>query len=539
MKFMKKMMLYLALLSVFTVFAIFAVSVSMTSCSSKSNKKESKKPNVILIMADDIGISDIGCYGSEINTPNIDKLAERGVRFNTFYNMAKCNPTRSTMLTGLYEGGNGAVHIAQLAKQAGYFNIISGKEHFDVWVPDYCKAENVFDHSFTFWATTEYFVPTKGEYSRPFYLEGRELKAEEIEHEISPKYKTDFITDYAMNWLDEAFDKEDPFFLYLPYHAAHYPLQARPEDITKYRGRYLKGWDQLRKERFNKMKELKVLPKNTKLSDAEGNLNGRRGPLLPSYTDYYLWDGLSEAQQDSLDLEMSVYAAIIDRMDQNIGRVLEKLEKNGELENTLVLFLADNGSCPFYSNKIPDVQPGPAHSYWSLRSAWANLGNTPYRQFKQAGHEGGCHTPFIACWPGVIQPNTITDQPGHVVDIAPTFLDVFNIEYPDTIKGFPTLPLHGSSLLPILKGEKREEPEYFISGVSDFRMFRKGDYKIVQLNGGTWELYNIKEDPSETNNLANSNPEKLNEMSESFKKASKNIGLTYQKKVKKESLYNL
>jgi arylsulfatase A-like enzyme len=221
--------------------------------------------------------------------------------------MAKCNPTRSTMLTGLYEGSNGAVHIAQLAKQANYFNIISGKEHFDEWVPEYCKAENVFDHSFTFWATTEYYVPPSGEFTRPFYLEGRELKAEEIENEISPKYKTDFITDYAMNWLDEAFEKQDPFFLYLPYHAAHYPLQARPEDIAKYRGRYMKGWDQLRKERFSKMQKLNVLPENTKLSNAEGNLNKRRGPLVSDYTDYYLWDSLTAEQQDSLDVCLCSY----------------------------------------------------------------------------------------------------------------------------------------------------------------------------------------------------------------------------------------
>jgi arylsulfatase A-like enzyme len=222
---------------------------------------------------------------------------------------------------------------------------------------------------------------------------------------------------------------------------------------------------------------------------------------------------------------MSVYAAIIDRMDQNIGRVLDKLRKNDKLDNTLVMFLADNGSCPFYTNRVKDVQPGPANSYWTLRSTWANLGNTPYRQYKQAGHEGGCHTPFIACWPGVIKPNTITNQVGHVVDIAPTFLDLFNIQYPDSINGFPTIPLHGSSLFPIFKGEERKEPDYFISGVSDFRMFRSGDYKIVQMNGEKWELYNIKEDPSEINNLAEKRVEMLKEVVGKFKSTKKEIGL--------------
>ena len=485
------------------------------SCISKEAKSVNipinKRPNILLIMADDIGISDIGSYGSEINTPNIDKLAHNGMRFSTFYNMAKCNPTRSSMLTGLYQGGEGAVHLAHLTKHAGYYNIMSGKEHFDSWVPDYCKAENVFDHSFYFWATTEYFVPPTGKFERPFYLEGREIEAAEIVAEKEPKYKTDFITDYALKWLDEPDQKDKPFFLYLPYHAAHYPLQARPEDIAKYRGTYKKGWDKLRPERFAKMEELGVLPPNTKLSEPEGNLNTLRGPLIPEYTDYYPWEGLSEKQKDSLDLEMAVFAAIIDRMDQNIGRVLDKLESDGKLENTIVMFLVDNGSCPFYSNKS-DVAPGPANSYWCLRSAWANVGNTPYRQYKQCGHEGGSKTPFIVSWPGHIKANSITHQVGHVVDLAPTFLDILDVEYPSKINGFPSLALNGSSLMPIFKGEERVEPDYFMSGLDKHRMFRSGKYKIARINGQDWELYNIIKDPSEMNNIALEMPEKVEEL---------------------------
>lgn len=491
------------------------------SCGEQEPKKKSveiKKPNIVLIMADDIGISDIGAYGGEIATPNIDFLADQGLKFTTFYNMAKCNPTRSSMLTGLYNGGSGAVHLAQLTKQAGYFNIMSGKEHFDSWVPDYLSADKVFDHSFTFWATTEYFRPPSGEFERPFFLEGKEITADEIEYEQAPMYKTDFITDYALNWLDEPLAKDDPFFLYLPYHAAHYPLQARPEDIAKYKGKYKKGWDALRKERFAKMQALGVLPESTKLSPPEGNRNTRRGPLEPSYTDYYPWDSVSEIEQDSLDLEMAVYAAIIDRMDQNIGRVLNKLRAANQLENTIIMFLVDNGACPFLTNKIKDVAPGPANSYWSMRSTWANLANTPYRQYKQAGHEGGSHTPFIVYWPEHIQPGTITQQPGHVVDMAPTFLDLLKTQYPDSINGHPTLPLAGSSLVPIFKGEERKEPEYFISGLDKFRMFRSGDFKIVRMNGGAWELYNMKEDPSELNDLSETHPEKLKEIVDQFEK---------------------
>ncbi|MFT6880703.1 MAG: arylsulfatase A-like enzyme, partial [Arcticibacterium sp.] len=230
------------------------------------------------------------------------------------------------------------------------------------------------------------------------------------------------------------------------------------------------------------------------------------------------WEELSETKKDSLDLEMAVYSAIIDRMDQNIGRILAKLKVNNKLENTLIMFLVDNGACPFYSNKIKNIQPGPANSYWSQRSSWSNLANTPFRQYKQCGHEGGSHTPFIAYWPGVIKPNTITAQPGHVVDIAPTFIDILNISYPDSIAGFPSLALAGKSLLPIFKGDERTEPDYFISGLDKFRMYRSGDYKIVRLNGGSWELYNIIEDPTEMNNLATVVPEILKKLASEYAK---------------------
>jgi arylsulfatase A-like enzyme len=481
--------------------------------------EENTKPNIILIMADDLGYSDIGCYGSEILTPNIDRLAREGLRFQTFYNMAKCNPTRPSLLTGLYKGGNGAVHIATLAKNAGYQTIMSGKDHFDKWVPEYCFGENAFDKCFTFWANTEYFIPPSGQFRNPFYLDGKKMEATDIKHEQEPAYMTDFITDYAMDWLDEAFKKEEPFLLYLPFHAPHYPLQARPEDIAKYRGKYMKGWDKIREERYARMKELGTITANTKLSEPTSNINKFRGSSSSEFKNYYPWDSISEPKKDSLDLEMAVFAAMIDNMDQNIGRVLKKLEESGKLENTLIMFLSDNGSCPYTSNDIPDVQPGPANSFWSLRAAWANASNTPFRYFKQYGHEGGSHTPFIAFWPKVIKPNTITDQVGHVVDIAPTFLDIFKNEYPEEINGFKTLPLQGKSLLPIFEGKKREEPEFFMSGLDKFRMFRMGDWKIVRVNNeDIWELYNMLDDPSETNNLAEKYPEKVKELDEAYHK---------------------
>ena len=484
----------------------------------KTTAKVPERPNIVLIMADDLGYSDIGCYGGEIKTPNLDKLAKGGIRFQNYYNMAKSNPTRPTMLTGLYSGGDGAVHIATLAKNAGYNTVMSGKEHFDSWVPKYCYSNNVFDKSFTFWANTEYFIPPSGKFKAPFFLAGKELNANEIKHKKSPAYMTDFITDYAEDWMDEVIQDEKPFFLYLPLHAPHYPLQARPEDIAKYRGNYLKGWDVIRKERFKRMKKMGILPANARLSEPTSNINKTRPPHIKEFLDYYPWNSVSDAKKDSLDLEMAVFAAMIDNMDQNIGRIIEKLEKSGKLENTLIMFLSDNGSCPYTSNNVPDVQPGPANSFWSMRAAWANASNTPFRFFKQYGHEGGANTPFIAYWPKVIKPNTITDQVGHIADIAPTFLDIFNTDYPKEINGFKTLPLHGSSLLPILEGKKRKEPEYFISGVPGFRMFRMGDWKVVQVNASdNWELYNLREDPTEMINLSTKYPERVKEMVAKFK----------------------
>jgi arylsulfatase len=497
---------------------LFILGISTFSVFSQPKTKNIDRPNIVLIMADDLGYSDLGCYGSEINTPNLDKLATNGLRFRTFYNMAKCNPTRPSLLTGLYSGGDGAVPIATLAKNAGYNTIMSGKDHFDSWVPKYCYGNNAFDKCFTFWANTEYFVPPSGQFRAPFYLEGKMMEATEIKHKKSPAYMTDFITDYAVDWLDEVVQSEKPFFLYLPLHAPHYPLQARPEDIAKYRGKYLKGWDVIRMERYKRMKKMGIVASNIRLSEPTSNINNSRPPHIKEFKEYYPWNSISEAKKDSLDLEMAVFAAMIDNMDQNIGRVIQKLKESGKLENTLILFLSDNGSCPYTSNDVPDVQPGPANSFWSLRAAWANASNTPFKYFKQYGHEGGANTPFIAYWPGVIKPNSITDQVGHVVDIAPTFLDIFNTQYPSEIKGFKTLPLHGSSLLPIFRGEQRKEPEFFISGVDKYRMFRSGDWKIVQVNGlSSWELYNMKKDPTEMIDLSAKYPEKVKELNDKFK----------------------
>ncbi len=482
------------------------------------------RPNIILIMGDDIGYSDLGCYGSEIQTPNLDRLAYGGMRFRQFYNMAKCNPTRSSLITGRYKGNERAISFVPLLREAGYSAIMSGKEHFDSWVPQEAYFANTFEKSLTFWATTEYFVPPVDSFQRPFYLNGKKITHRDIEADILPKYKTDFITDYALRWMDEVMERDAPFFLLLPYHAAHYPLQARPEDIAKYRGKYRKGWDTIREERFARMKEMGILGQDTKLSPPEGNTNRFRGhpkgfdEIRKKFPTYYPWDSQTEEEKDQKDLEMAVFAAMIDRMDQNIGRVIQRLEEEGELKNTLILFFTDNGSCPFDSNVDFDIPPGPAEGYRCLAPTWANVGNTPFRLYKQNGHEGGANTHFIAHWPDRIQPGQITSQTGHVVDLFPTFLEISGSSYPETYQGKPTLTLEGQSLLPVFEGEEREEPPYFISGnLERFRMFRKGKWKIVRENWAAkaptdWELYDLVSDPTELRNLANEMPGKLGEI---------------------------
>lgn len=490
-----------------------AAGSGFQSCAGDKGKPKGK-PNIILIVGDDIGFSDIGCYGSEIETPNLDRLGNNGIRFTQFYNMAKCNPTRSSLLTGLYFGDHRAASLPQMIKQAGYTTLASGKEHFDGWVPDRCYFRNSFERSFYFWAINEYHIPPDSTFQNPFVMGNKELEISEIEYEKEPFFKTDVLTDYALRFVDGALSEEKPFFLYLPYHVAHYPLQARPEDIAKYRGTYRKGWDKVRQARFERMKAYGLFPEDTRLSEPTGNVNKFRGhpsgdeDIREKIPLYRPWDSLTEDEKDKLDLEMAVYAAMIDRMDRNIGRIMDKIENEGLLENTLIMFFSDNGSCPFDSNRDFEHSPGGPASYRTLCAAWANVGNTPFRYFKQFGHEGGSNTHFIVHWPAVIDKGMITGQQAHLVDIFPTLLEITGQKYPDRIEGENSIPLSGSSLMPIFRGKTREEPEFLVSGFTErFRMYREGDWKLVRKNAGSWELYNIEEDPTETNDLAEEKPD--------------------------------
>ena len=491
-----------------------------------NHKKESsslKQPNIVLIMGDDIGFSDIGCFGSEIPTPNLDRLANQGIRFKQFYNMSKCETTRSVMLTGHYTGDQRSVGLGEILKNAGYYTVHSGKEHFMEWVPESVHARNSFHDSYTFWACNEFFIPPDSTFQRPFILQGDTLHARELYYQGDEFFKTDAFTDYGLEKVKNRPDKNVPFFLYLPYGAAHYPLQARQEDIEKFKGKYLIGWDSIRQIRYEKMINLGMLDSKYELSPPSSNINKFRGhpkgdeERRANIPLYRAWDTLSESEKEELDLEMAVFAAMVHRMDYNIGKVVEYLEKTGELDNTLIMFLSDNGSCPYDSNVDFDHLPGDPAGYRTLSAAWANAGNTPFRYFKQFGHEGGTHTHFIAHWPETIRPNQITNQPAHLIDIFPTLMEATGIQYPESVDGETSLPLHGSSMIPIFEGQERKEPAQFVSGFQNrFRMFRSGDWKIVNTNGDGWALYNIQNDLTETLDLATENPDKLKELIDKY-----------------------
>jgi len=480
-------------------------------------------------MADDIGFSDIGCYGGEIETPHLDRLGYGGLRFTQAYNMAKCNPTRSAMMTGTFWSGRNAASLGGLMTQAGYTTLTSGKEHYDGWVPERCKAMNSFEKSFTHYGGAGPFF----DYNPvEFYLNRTKLKFDEIEHTTEPYYKTDVITDYAIRFLDESKSDGKPFFLYLAYESPHFPLHTLKSDFEKYKGKYLKGWDAIREERFAKQQKLGIIETNTKLSPPSGlEIGGNGGYYVP-------WDQVEEEKKEHLDILMAAFAGMVHCLDRNIGRVIEKVEAMGQLENTLFIFLSDNGSCPFGKEpRSPILDPTHPESYLFLDSRWANAGNTPYRMFKQNGHAGGSRTHMLAYWPKVIKPGSICREPAHLVDFMPTFLELAGGAYPSQIEGKPTPKLDGLSLVPLFKGKTREPHKILISGwLENKRMIRSGDWKLI--TGGDekneWGLYNMKDDPAELNDLSMQMPEKVESMLKLYEewKADRNVLNQLQKKAK-------
>ena len=492
---------------------------------------KSDRPNIVLIMADDMGYSDIGCYGGEIDTPNLNQLADNGIRFTQFYNTSRCCPTRASLLTGLYahqagmgwmtnsdlgsKGYSGEINkncvtIAEVLKEAGYSNYLSGKWHVTAtehWTQagpkDSWPLQRGFDKFFgNLNGGGSYFTPQTLARDNMIISPGEDY------------YHTDAISDNACSFIDEHFQqKQNPFFLYVAYTAPHWPLHAKEKDIKKYEGRYMDGWDELRKSRFEKMRQMGIINKKWNLSP--------KGEKIPD------WDSLSGEQKNDMDRRMAVYAAQIDCMDQGIGRIIQSLKKAGEFDNTVVLFLSDNGGTSEFqsrgeSKRTEDI--GKSESWESYRDAWANASNTPYRIYKRWEHEGGISTPFIVHWPrGIKTKGELRQQVGHVIDLMPTCVALAKAKYPSRYNGKNIIPVEGQSLVPAFDNEPLSQRDLFWEHNAN-RAVRSGDWKLVSFGTkkapyvSEWELYNLKEDRTETQNLAYRYPDKVGELAEKWHK---------------------
>ncbi|MBL7139858.1 MAG: arylsulfatase [Planctomycetes bacterium] len=474
------------------------------------------RPDIVIVIADDMGYSDLGCYGGEIATPHLDGLARRGLRFTRYHTENMCAPTRATLLTGRYwirgfDAGNNAT-IPEALKAAGYRSCMAGKWHNtnDVGPARQAPLKRGFDRFFG--------TPIGcGSFFAPLMLT---RDGEPAEHEWQEKkdfYYTDAISDNAAAYIKET-PKDTPLFLYVAYTAAHWPLHALPEDIARYKGRYAGGWDKLREARLARMKELGVVRPDT--------------PLSPRHPDVPAWD--AEPNKAWQERRMEVYAAQVDRMDQGIGRILGALEARGRLQNTLILFTIDNGGCyveyganrkgdflnettrdgrPLVVGNRPDVMPGPEDTWQSYGYGWANASNTPLRLFKQFDHEGGTRVPLIAQWPAVIaKGGQITDQVAHVIDLLPTALDAAGVAYPETLGGRAIGLADGLSLVPIFRGEQRKGHDALFWEFAHGQAVRKGPWKLVRMDKKPWELYNMDADPAELSDLASAHPDRVKEL---------------------------
>ncbi len=465
-------------------------------------------PNIVVILVDDMGFSDVGCYGSEIPTPNLDKLAENGLRFTQFYNTARCCPTRASLLTGLYSHQAGVGHmvedqnkpgyrgrlnnqcvtIAEVLGGAGYFTAMTGKWHVgqNHGVAPWNRG---FERSFNS-AAGGFYYPGANNH---IFLNSKDITAE------LPKgsYTTDLWTDYGIKFIDDGIAAKKPFFLYLAHNAPHFPLQAPAEEIAKFRGKYKMGWDKLRAERHAKQIDLGVVDK------AWG--------MTPLPSDVKAWDKLSDVEQDRFDHIMAIYAATLAHVDQSIGRLVEALKERKVLDNTLILFMSDNGgnaeSGP--EGKLDGKNPGGANSTVFVGKSWATLNNTPFVLYKHFNHEGGISTPLIAHWPaGIRAKGELRKQPGHLIDVMATCVAVSGANYPAEFAGQKILPMEGKSLMPAFENKEIERDALYWEHEGNAAV-REGDYKLVrQGRNGPWQLYDMKADRCELHDLSEKVPDK-------------------------------
>ena len=511
-----------------------------------------EKPNVVVILADDLGFSDLGCFGGEIKTPNLDKLSQNGLRITQMYNSARSCPSRACLLTGLYPHQTGMGHMdgkgpewprgysgfrsddnvtfAEVMKEAGYFTAMSGKWHVGRKTP----VDRGFDEYYgllggfnSFWNPDVYRrLPA----DRPL----RQYNEDEF-------YATNVLTDYAIDFINQAKEEKKPLFLYLAYNAPHFPLHAPKEVTDRYMETYMQGWDKIRDERWNRIVNMGIMQGNPQMSprgNVPESLNLKEGHPLPA------WDSLTTDQQKDLARRMAIFAAMVDIMDENIGRVVQTLKDNGQFDNTFIIFMSDNGACAEWHEFGFDFRTGLQYhthvgreldsmglkgTYHHYGTGWANACNTPLNLYKHYAHEGGISTPCIVSWGDKIgNKGSIDHQPCHFSDIMATCIELAGTTYPEIYKGNKITPLAGISILPIVRGEKMPL-RYIYAEHEGNRMVRQGDWKIVSahFSRDEWELYNIAEDRTEQHNLAAQNPEKVASMARAYDEWAKQSDVLY------------
>ncbi|MEN3941893.1 arylsulfatase [Prosthecobacter sp. SYSU 5D2] len=477
---------------------------------------EARRPNIVLIVADDLGFSDLGCYGGEISTPNLDRLAAEGMRFTQFYNCAVCNASRAAMLTGLHprsgKGGylqDNMVTAAELLKSAGYATAMSGKWHLGGH-PTRPIDRGFEEYYGVMIGAVNYFNPNQPDPPgmkhsgppQPFVHNDQPVKEVPADY-----YATDAFADHAVAQIRELGKNPDkPFFLHLAFTAPHYPLQAKPADIAKYKGKYEAGYTALRTSRYQKLRELGLISKKWGLPEPDPKLGDSRYDVSPPP-----WESTDSAWEAA---KMEVYAAMVDCMDQGIGRVMQALKDSGADENTLVLFFSDNGGCGSQSSKtaheafLNGKPVGDKDSYILGGTGWAYVQSSPFRRFKTWTYEGGISTPMIARWPGHIPAGGLAHYVTHLVDLMPTFVEITGAEYPATHRGQPLIPLEGHSLLPIWQGQGVQEPRRLGWALYGSRAYRHGRWKIVWgVTAKKWELFDMVEDRTEMHDVAAKNPQ--------------------------------
>ncbi len=513
----------------------FLVLLALAACTSPTEDQpipNANPPNILVILADDMGFSDIGCYGSEIQTPNLDALAEKGLRFTQFYNAARCCPTRASLLTGLYphqvgmgkmvstpaqnrEKGpyqgylreDSCLTIAEALKPAGYRTYMSGKWHVGEASP-YWPEKRGFDKYWGLVSGASSYYEIIKDQPRDRVMVKDDQRWEPPEEGF---YMTDATTDYMVEQLSKHHkeNQEKPFFAYVAYTAPHWPLHALPEDIAKYEGKYDIGWDSLRQLRYQKQEAIGLFEEMPAVSP--------RPSSIPA------WETVDN--KDDWSLRMAVYAAMVDRMDQGIGKIIEQLKANGQFDNTLIVFLSDNGGCAetITGRKLhdPTKKPGERGSYVAYREPWANASNTPFRYYKAWTHQGGMLTPFIMHYPnGSLPENTVIRQTAHIIDLMPTFLNLAGVSYPDN----NLLPLQGMDLMPLINAQE-QIPRKLAWEHFNKKAIISDNWKLVNGAGEEWELYDLAEDPTELNDRVDEEKEKAEALLQEWQEWAEKVGV--------------